>query len=129
MLGVVFANLSLNLNITTMKKGAIILGSIIGGAILGSAVTICLKSKSGKDMRRMAHQRILEELDHLHDHIKGCSCMTGGECDCECHDTMDQMAKMGEEMKEKVAAVKDAVVEKVAEAKSDMKGKMGNMSM
>ncbi len=107
-----------------MKKGAIILGSIIGGAILGSALTICMKSQSGKDMRRMAHQRILEELDHLHSHIKGCSCMTGGECDCECHDTMAQMEQMGEEVKDKVMAVKDAVAEKVAEVKGDVKAKM-----
>lgn len=108
-----------------MKKGTIILGSIIGGAILGTAVTLCMTSKKSADMRKMMHEKLLAQLDHLHDHIKGCSCMTGGECDCECGDKMDSVEKMQEVVKEKIDEVKDKVGEKIGE----MKGKMSNVTI
>ncbi len=66
-----------------MNKSIVILGSILGGAIVGSAVTMMCCPKSGAEMRRDAHKMLSEQLNHIHEHIKKCSCMMSGDCDTE----------------------------------------------
>ncbi len=80
-----------------MKNTSLILTSLVGGAIIGSAVTCLVKSAKGVEMRNEMHNRIIQELKHLHAHLSGgmCNCSEGGECSCNSMDKMkDKMDKM-----------------------------------
>lgn len=65
-----------------MKNNCTIICTAIGGAILGSAITCFIKSKRGMEMRLQAQDAIREQLNHIHEHIKGCKCTSEG-CDCD----------------------------------------------
>ncbi len=65
-----------------MKKTVVILSSLVGGAVLGSALTMFMTPKSGADMRKRAHSKIMEQLSAIQETIESCSKMIGSGCSC-----------------------------------------------
>ncbi len=77
-----------------MKNTSLIITSVVGGAILGATITCLLKSEKAKKMKGFAHDKILEEIKHLHAHLAGmCNCSETGECSCSV-DGMKSMNSM-----------------------------------
>ncbi len=66
-----------------MKKTLTILGSAVGGAVIGSAVTMFICPKTGAEMRKKAHSKIMDQLSSIQETISKCTEMiSGGACKC-----------------------------------------------
>lgn len=66
-----------------MKKTVVILSSLVGGAVLGSALTMFMTPKSGADMRKKAHSKIMDQLSTIQEAIDSCGKMISGGCKCD----------------------------------------------
>ncbi len=66
-----------------MKDSCTVIATLVGGVILGSALTMCLAPKTSREMRQMAHGKILKYLEHIHQHLVDGKCMIDGSCSVE----------------------------------------------
>ncbi len=66
-----------------MKKTVVILSSVVGGAVLGSALTMFLAPKTGAEMRKTAHSKIMDQLTAIQEKILSCADMMSGSCKCD----------------------------------------------